>query len=203
MAGKVNEARREQTRQAILDAAWELCREGGLSELSLRALAERVGMRAPSLYSYFPSKDAIYDAMFAQGQRELDEAMTLPEGDVNREDFRATSKAFFAFCVADPVRYQLMFQRTIPGFIPSPESYQLAVDHLGRVSDRMARAGVADPRHVDLWTGILAGLTAQQLANEPGGDRWARLVDEAVDLFCDHVGIPGDADVPRRSRRTR
>ena len=37
----------------------------------MRDLGEAVGMRAQSVYSYFPSKDAIYDAMFRQGYEEF------------------------------------------------------------------------------------------------------------------------------------
>lgn len=194
MPGRPNEERRAETRRLILAAAWALCRERGLAELSLRELAARVGMRAPSLYSYFASKDSIYDAMFAEGQHQMGEALAfLPTEHLTRADLREGARAFFGFCIDDPVRYQLMFQRTIPGFVPSPESYALAVQQMTEFTQRLATAGVTDQRHVDLWTGIIAGLTAQQLANDPGGDRWARLVDDAVDLFCDHVGIPADA----------
>src|SRR5437870_4657405 len=63
--------RREATRTEILDAAWELAREQGLAGLSLRDVAAKVGMRPPSLYWYFDSKHAIYDAMFAEGNRLL------------------------------------------------------------------------------------------------------------------------------------
>jgi AcrR family transcriptional regulator len=63
--------RREETRKEILAEAWSLAREHGLAGISLRDLATRVGMRAPSLYSYFDSKAAIYDAMFAEGNAEL------------------------------------------------------------------------------------------------------------------------------------
>ena len=52
-------------RQEILSAAWAVAREQGLAQLTLREVAERVGMRAPSLYTHFASKNAIYDAMFA------------------------------------------------------------------------------------------------------------------------------------------
>ena len=185
------ERRRLRAREEILEAAWQICRAEGLAALSLRSVAARVGMQAPSLYSYFGSKHAIYDAMFAQGQRELKGHMaSLPEAGLTREDFRAGAQAFFEFCTSDPVRYQLLFQRTIPGFEPSEESYRLAEEILSRFAGQMASAGIDDPRHVDLWTAVLTGLTDQQISNDPGGDRWGRLLDETVDLFCDHAGIP-------------
>ena len=58
--------RRAAARAEILDAAWAIAREKGLSDLTLREVGSRVGMRGPSLYSYFDSKNAIYDAMFGQ-----------------------------------------------------------------------------------------------------------------------------------------
>ncbi len=187
------EVRRARVRDEILDAAWELCRDAGLAGLSLRAVASHLGMRAPSLYTYFASKDAIYDAMFAQGQRQLAERMAfLSEGAVSRAAFRRGSAAFFDFCTEDPTRYQLLFQRTVPGFEPSPESYALAVANLDRFAGQLRAAGVRSGRHVDLWTALVTGLVDQQLSNEPGGRRWRRLLDEAVDLFCDHAGIPPD-----------
>lgn len=188
------ERRRAETRREILEQAWAACRSGGLAGLSLRDLADRVGMRASSLYSYYASKGAIYDAMFAQGQLALADHMAfLPEANLDREDFRAGAKAFFAFCTSDPVRYQLMFQRTIPGFEPSRESYALAIGQLEKLKKQMMSAGIDDERHLDLWTAVLTGLTDQQISNDPGGDRWGRLLDEVVDLFCDHAGVPPTA----------
>lgn len=170
-------------------AAWELAREEGLAALSLRDLAARVGMRAPSLYSYFPSKHAIYDAMFADGYR--DALSELAERPAEELDTRAALKEwahrFFAFCVADPARTQLLFQRTIPGFEPSPESYALAVEFLERSRAWFAARGITDPGALDLWTALSSGLVSQQLANDPGGDRWERLVDRACDMFLDGV----------------
>lgn len=149
-------------------------------------------MTAPALYAYFASKDDIYDAMFADGQRAMLELDYTPgEGEpVTRAELRHGARVFFDFCTADPVRYQLMFQRVVPGFVPSEESYALAVRNYERFSAAVARAGVTDPRHLDLWTALVTGLTDQQISNDPGGDRWGRLLDEAVDLLCDHAGLP-------------
>ena len=181
-------ARREATKAEILDAAWEIVRAEGLAALSLRDLARKVGMRAPSLYQYFDSKHAIYDAMFAQGNRELLERYGRlgPSGDAVR-DLRAGARLFVEFSAEDPARYQLLFQRTIPGFEPSPGSYAIAVEILELGRGRLAAAGFTDQQALDLYTGMVAGLAAQQTANEPGGTRWIRLVDEAVEMYVNHM----------------
>ncbi len=188
------ERRRERTSEEIVDAAWALCREGGLASLSLRELAARVGMRAPSLYSYFDSKDAIYDAMFRQGYVALQAHMEpfTHRRPVTRALLKEGTRHWVEFCTADEVRYQLLFQRTIPGFEPSAESYALAVEYLNESMQTLIDAGVDDPGALDLFTALFAGLTNQQISNDPGGDRWNRLVDRSVDMFLDHLGVLPD-----------
>jgi AcrR family transcriptional regulator len=181
-------ARRAATKAEILDAAWEIVRAEGLAALSLRDLARKVGMQAPSLYQYFDSKHAIYDAMFAQGNEQLLERYQALEstGDAT-SDLRAGARLFVEFCAEDVARYQLLFQRTIPGFEPSPESYAIAVQVLELGRARLALAGFADGTAMDLWTALVAGLGAQQTSNDPGGDRWLRLIDDVADMFLDHM----------------
>jgi AcrR family transcriptional regulator len=178
------EAQRDRTRAEILAAAWVLVRSQGLAGLSMRDLGEAVGMRAQSVYSYYPSKDAIYDAMFRQGYEEFHAWMEADEVTLPPLDrFRRMAHRFFAFCTTDAVRYQLLFQRTIPGFEPSPESYVVALAALDALTGEFAAIGIADPAAVDLATAVFTGLTSQQIANDPGGDRWERLVDRAVSML--------------------
>jgi hypothetical protein len=47
----------------------------------------------------------------------------------------------------------------------------------------LAGIGVTDPADVDLYTALIAGLVAQQNANEPGGDRWTRQLDRVIDMY--------------------
>ena len=177
--------RHAATRAEIIAAAWQVARSAGLAGLSLREVATAVGMRPPSLYSYFTSKADIYDAMFAEGyQQYIDafEALDQPRSKAAR--VRANLRFFVEFATVDPARYQLLFQRTIPGFEPSPGSMALAERAYQRtLVEPLAGIGITDPLVFDLVTALGTGLSDQQISNDPGGDRWLRLVDEAADLL--------------------
>ncbi len=176
--------RHEATRQEILAAAWQLAGERGLTGWSLREVADAVGMRAPSLYGYFENKDAIYDAMFAQGYQQLLEAVDgLPTAGDPRTVLQDVATAFFDFYVADPARSQLLFLRVIPGFTPSEGSYDLAERTLDRLREVLGSVGINRPEAVDLWTAVFTGLASQQVSNDPDGDRWARLIEPSVEMF--------------------
>ena len=174
-----------------MDAAWEVAREKGVAALSLSDVAARVGMRVPSLYSYFASKNDIYDAMFAQGNDEFLEYIRgrLSERSISpRDRVRRCLRIYFDFCTQDPTRYQLLFQRTIPGFTPSAASFARATEALRIFREDLGSAGVTRGQaEQDLLTALGSGLVDQQIANDPGGNRWARLVDEVADMAFDHL----------------
>ncbi len=145
-------------------------------------------MQAPSLYSYFDSKHAIYDAMYAEGSRDFVERQALLEFTGKPlQDLKTGMRSFVAFCTEDPVRYQLLFQRTIPGFEPSSESFALSIEGLEATRTRLAGMGFTDQASLDLLTAIGTGITDQQISNDPGGERWVRLVDEAMEMFFKHA----------------
>ncbi len=201
-------ARRHQaTKDEIVEAAWEVAREKGLAGLSLSDVAARVGMRVPSLYSYFASKNEIYDAMFAQGNEQFLELIRAWIGDLPRsprERLRAAFWITFDFCTEDPTRYQLLFQRTIPGFVPSQASYAKAVEVLDLLRDQLVEMGLlSDQSDEDLLTALSIGLVDQQISNDPGGERWARLVDDVADMAYHHlVKKRRQARTPRARART-
>jgi AcrR family transcriptional regulator len=185
MADKVA-LRREAKVGSIVASAWQLAREHGIGGVSLHVLAREVGMRQPSLYEYFDSKHALYDAMFADGNRQLLErldALKLPRDP--RAALKKFLSAFVAFALEDPARCQLLFQRHIPGFTPSPASYALAEEALGRGVKVMQEAGVTEQGDIDCIVAMTAGLMDAQMSNDPGGNRWTRHLNRLVDLFVD------------------
>jgi AcrR family transcriptional regulator len=181
------EGRRRSARDAIVRAAWTLVGEVGLAGLSLRDLARQAGITTPTVYAYFESKNAIYDAMFGQAATEFADTMAEPiDGDRPHEILATYAFRFVEFCTSDPARYQLLFQRTLPGFEPSPESFAPAIRALANAHELLALHGITDERHIDLWTALITGLVDQQISNDPGGDRWTRLVDESVTMLLAH-----------------
>jgi AcrR family transcriptional regulator len=180
-------AKRREVRVAgIVECAWKLAREHGIAGVSLHALAREVGMRQPSLYGYFDSKDALYDAMFADGNRQLIEhlnALKVPRD--ARAALKQWLRAFAGFALEDSARYELLFQRHLPGFTPSAASYALAEDVLGRAYSVMRTAGVTQQGDIDCLVAVTAGITEAQLSNDPGGTRWVRHLNHLVDLLVD------------------
>jgi AcrR family transcriptional regulator len=180
--------RHEATRRELLDAAWKMVRADGLGALSLSALARAAGMEPQSLYNYFASKHAIYDAMFADANAELLAHLDqYPPGADPIKALHWRSQSFAEFCVEDPARFQLLFQRSIPGFEPSEASYALARQVLETARQDLARADLAGNAHLEVYTSLIAGLVSQQLANDPGGRRYLRHLDEVIDMYLDHV----------------
>ena len=201
--------RRAATRQEILNAAWAIARESGLTQITLRDVAERVGMQAPSLYSHFDSKMAIYDAMFGAAWSEydatlddLDDTIAEKSGDP-RAVIHLVSRHFFDFAVADHPRYQLMNERIVPGFEPSPESYAPSIRVMARGHRQVTGLGDITDADFTIWLSILGGLINQHFANDPAGRRISALLARAVDMWADSVGLPAEKRNPTRKSGTR
>jgi AcrR family transcriptional regulator len=180
--------RREAKKARILVEAWVLARRDGLAAISLRDLADRVDLRQPSLYAYFDSKLDLYDMMFADGNRQLLSWIgDLPPRDDPRQALAEFLRSLVMFSSVDVVRHQLLFQRTIPEFEPSPSSYAVAQEFYEIARQRLVAVGATEPQDIDLFSALANGLAHQQVANEPGGDRWARLAEPSVDMYLGHL----------------
>lgn len=200
--------RRAETRREILDAAWEIAREHGLNQVTLRDVAARVGMQAPSLYTHVASKMAIYDAMFAQAWTDYEETLPALDASLPADDPRAAAyllgEHFYAYAAADLPRHQLMNQRIIPGFEPTEESYASSLRVFGHARERICSLGQVGSDDFELFVALIGGLINQHHANDPGGTRYAGLLRRALDMWADSVGLPPSPDTRQRpSRKAR
>jgi AcrR family transcriptional regulator len=197
--------RRLETIEEIVDVAVEVMTEHGVGGLSLGEVARRMGMRTPSLYVYFDSKNAVYDAVFARGWREVLETMAPSYDRVDVEpDLRAyfleDARRFVGWMLAHPVQAQLMCWRPVPGFEPSAEAYQPAVELLAasqHVFERLQARGLFGPEFdaellLRTWTVLTSGVMTQQLANAPDQPfdegAFTSTLPDLVSMFLAHYG---------------
>jgi AcrR family transcriptional regulator len=194
--------RRKRNRQemvdGILSAARAQMREEGVAALNLNEVARRVGVTAPAIYKYFPSKMAVYDALFRLGTRlyvEELKALNLDDAKSGGAAIRGALEHQLGFAARNPDLYQLVLQRPVPGFVPSAEGLveaaeveQFAIMFVSRLIERGLIAPPGPPeRAFALVASVAAGLTSNRLANEPdvpiGEGLFSSLVPDAVRLF--------------------
>jgi AcrR family transcriptional regulator len=169
----------------------------GVAALNLTEVARRVGLRQPSLYQYFSSRAAVYDALFERGMTAHHDvvAAAVATAGPGWDGARAAMTATLRFAAEQPVLAQFLFTGAVPGFTPSERAYapSLAVEEL--VSAAVATAvdrgelhrAAASPRGVGLLIALTAGVGIQQAANDPGGGpggRFTPLLDPALDMYA-------------------
>ncbi|MDQ1604547.1 MAG: hypothetical protein QOE01_2392 [Actinomycetota bacterium] len=208
--------RRRETIEEALDLAVELMAEQGVAGLSLGEIARRMGIRPPSLYVYFPSKMALYDALFNRGAAGVLQAMqeahhAIADLPTLAERLTAAGRALARWCLANPGYSQLLFWRPVPGFQPSPEAYAPALGLIefsrswfGRLQSEGLFPADAD---IDLllrdWVILTAGVVSQQLANAPDETvdtgRFTSALPSLAAMFAREHGAP---PAPPRRRKS-
>ena len=201
--------RRQETIAEVVDVAAEIMAEQGVVGLSVGEVARRMGIRPPSLYVYFPSKHALYDALFARGAQEVldhvrsdDEALATgrPAGGSLDDVLLHVAETFVGWSVEHPAYTALLFWRPVPGFAPSAEAYAPAVELIELTRARFAElqdrglvrgdAGLDDVQRD--WTVLLSGVISQQLSNAPGESlaegRFTSALPTLVAMFARHYG---------------
>jgi AcrR family transcriptional regulator len=160
-------------------------------------------MAPASLYSYIDSKHGLYDAMFAQGYR----ALLAREPPAHSDDLRTVlhngATFYVEFALEDPVRFQLLSQRIIPGFEPSEQAYALAQEAYDHAYSALTAAIEVTQKDLDLISALVSGLISQQISNDPGGTRWVRLLDDAVDLLVPRLQHRKKQPASAGGRQTR
>ena len=221
--------RRQETMEEVLDHAAAIMAEEGVAGLSVGEVARRMGIRPPSLYGYFPSKNALYDALFERGARTIldrfrAEAESLDvSGRSLAEVLLQSAESFVGWSIENPAYTQLLFWRPVPGFAPSAEAYAPAVElvELSRTwFAGLQQLGLIRPdAEVDHvirdWTVLTAGVVSQQMSNAPGETlatgRFTAALPDLVAMFARHYGTDIDTDTttptstprPKEARRAR
>ncbi|MCO1659294.1 TetR/AcrR family transcriptional regulator [Pseudonocardia humida] len=169
-------------RDDIVRAGAELLDEAGDEQaVTLRAVARRVGITAPSIYAHFADRQAILLAVAAGAFAELDEQLRRARDAADADPvarLRATCAAYLEFARTRPQRYRVMFggvwnaeQAVAGGSITQAQATELGQDVLGLliaelracVESGASRSTDAAADAVALWLG-LHGLAHQRTA---------------------------------------
>jgi AcrR family transcriptional regulator len=177
-----------QLRDEILDAATELLLEtGNAKAVSIRSVAQRVGVTPPSIYLHFADKDALLDAVCARYFEKLDEEMQRAASDQPStiDVLRTQGLAYVRFALKNPELYRIaMMGESRPGSDVDMALNTSAFVHMQNTVQSLMQEGIYPPgdpvdKALELWTsahGVAAMLISRPYL--PWGE---------VDDFADRV----------------
>ena len=201
----------EQLREEILDATTELLLETGHAKaVSIRAVAQRVGVTSPSIYLHFADKDALLDAVCARYFEKLDEQMQRVAADQTStiEVLRAQGLAYVRFARQTPELYRIATMgEGSPGSDVDMTLNSSAFTHMRSTIETLMDEGVY-PRGdsmsaaLELWTaahGVAAMLIAKPYLPWGDAEEFADRVLRSV--CCGHIvaGLIGPDATPEET----
>ncbi|MGB8651055.1 MAG: TetR/AcrR family transcriptional regulator [Mycobacteriales bacterium] len=140
-------------RGEVLRAAMDLLRETGSEEsVSLRAVAQRVGVSVPSIYLHFADKQALLDAVCGEVFEALHVAMKEASADAPDafHGLRRQGTAYVRFALANPEHYRIVMMRAPSDHDPADEIASGAFGHLLEAVTACIGLGVLEGEPVDL-----------------------------------------------------
>jgi AcrR family transcriptional regulator len=207
--------RRQETIEEILDIAEAVMAEEGVNGLNLAEVARRLGVQPPSIYKYFPSLMAVYNALFLRGQLEHLDVMRVAMADA-QPGLDALTKGLEAsgrWALANRAVAQLMFWRPVPSFEPSDEAMAPSVEMIGLQRQALTEAvaagelgpGADSDEALYLVSTLISGVLGQAFANEPdlewGQGRFTPTFPKLMKLLV--AAYPLQNEAPKRRSRSR
>lgn len=125
-----NQEIREQTRQQIVDAAFELFANEGYAKTSISAVAKKAGVSKGLIYHYFESKESILEAIFNQLVEMGEEVTNFPEDFSAADKIRQTLEKTFEF-----IENQVSLGRLMISLALQPEAFSSLKSKLDKVQE--------------------------------------------------------------------
>ena len=185
-------ARARTSPDAIVAAGRALLESGGLESVTMQAVADRVGVRAPSLYKRFAGRPALLQAIADDVATELGSA-TAPAHEIDdpAAAVKLVADNYRAFAHRAPGAYRLIFSNPLPEAAPTADVNAAAATGLLDLTERL----VGRQRALEaarLLTAFAHGFVSMELAGafRLGGD-----VDEAyrfgIESIVAGLGVTG------------
>jgi AcrR family transcriptional regulator len=170
-------------RRTVVAAAIKVLRDEGPSGLTVRRLAEVVGVSRQVVYTQFGSLGGLIDVLYREGFAQLRASGTEIDSGLNGiELLVAAALAYRRSALERPELYRVMFERPFREFVPSPESRSVALAAFEPLVEAVVssghESGEARDLALTLW-GSIHGLVHLELqgyfAFEPSSEQ--RIID--------------------------
>jgi AcrR family transcriptional regulator len=181
--------RRDRVRAATVTEIKQTARrvlvEHGVEGLSLRAIAREMGMTAPGLYRYFPSRDDLIVHVIADLYHELSDALERERDRLHADDIAgrmlAACRTFRAWALGHRAEFALLFGSPIGGVAP--------LDPTGE-SPHEGPAHEAGHRFGSVFGGLIAELYLRRPFPVPADDELEPVLVDQLRAWCDHFPVP-------------
>src|SRR5271163_1917946 len=184
-------------RDEILDAATELLLETGHAKaVSIRSVAERVGVTPPSIYLHFQDKDTLLDAVCARYFEKLDEEMQRVSAGqpCTVEVLRAQGLTYVRFATETPELYRIATMgewrsdSNVDAALASSAFEHMRAAIQALMDEGICPAGGATTVALELWStahGVASLLIAKPHLPFGDAEEFTERVLGAV--FCGHI----------------
>lgn len=189
----------EELRENIVVAATELIANSGLSGLSAREIARRIGYSPGTIYNVFVNLDDLILNIEGRMLDDLDASLAaLPANSDPRAHLLALAEAYLAFTHNNPRLWNLLFEHHLPASVDVPVEYRNKLNALlERIENALRPLAVTDDeadlkrRARVLWAGVhgITSLsTADKLSNITAEATWP-LVKDLVETYLDGLKV--------------
>lgn len=154
------------SREMVIETACNIADEKGLHNVSLKVVAEKLGIRTPSLYNHIEGLDELLREVAHQGMRTMNERMMQAAvGRAGDEAIRCIAVEYLNFMIEHPGIYETIQWGTWNGTEKTAELFAEYTKLLGRIVRSCGCREEKTDEIVKLLSGILHGFTTLQLKN--------------------------------------
>ena len=186
-----------EARQKILKAASVLFLKGGVSALSVRAIAKRAGVSTIGIYSHFQGKQGILDALYIEGFERVSDAMNVEtEGREPRDIILEATRGYLEIAENYEAHYRLIFGESDPDYTPSAEAtaasvaaFQQLTSHAALLLPEKAPLKLQQRTALRFWA-LVHGFTSLRqhaVATLIPAKDWKKLILESVEAHLDTI----------------
>lgn len=152
------------TKMAVIQTAFDIADEKGLNSVSLKAVAEKLNIRTPSLYNHIDSLDDLLRLSAHSGMRTMNERMMqVAVGKYGDAAIKSVGIEYLNFMIEHPGIYEIIQWATWHGTDETAEIFENYMSLLTTLIDSCQLKAGKTEEILNLITGVFHGYTTLQL----------------------------------------